>query len=107
MKALCQVLQPARKAPEQANPPPWARALNMKLFFAPKLYRRPTSVNLQTSDVCTTLEQKIISYLKREPMEADSLARALCVPAAKLGTTLSLMQLKGVINQESGKYYVD
>ncbi|PJE69273.1 DNA-protecting protein DprA [Candidatus Shapirobacteria bacterium CG10_big_fil_rev_8_21_14_0_10_38_14] len=54
-----------------------------------------------------SLEGKIIDWLKREPMEADAIARALCVPAAKLGMTLSLMQLKGIINQESGKYYVD
>ena len=40
-------------------------------------------------------------------MEADSLARVLNVPAAKIGTTLSLMQLKGFISQESGRYYVN
>ncbi len=52
-------------------------------------------------------EQKIINQLKREPMEADSLARALNISIAKIGTTLSLMQLKGFISQESGKYYVE
>ncbi len=51
------------------------------------------------------LEEKIIAHLRREPMEADSLARALCVPAAQLGTTLSLMQLKGVVSQDNGKYF--
>jgi len=51
-------------------------------------------------------EQEIINQLKREPMEADALARTLGVPASKLGATLSLMQLKGFINQESGKYYI-
>jgi len=54
-----------------------------------------------------TLEQKIISYLKNESMEVDSLARILNMPVSKLGTTLSLMQLRGAINQESGKYYVN
>jgi len=52
-------------------------------------------------------EQEIINQLKREPMEADMLARALGISVAKIGTTLSLMQLKGFINQESGKYYVN
>jgi len=52
-------------------------------------------------------EQKIIEQLKREPMEADTIARTLGVSVAKIGTTLSLMQLKGFINQESGKYYVN
>ena len=52
-------------------------------------------------------EQKIIEQLRRESMEADTIARSLGVSAAKIGATLSLMQLKGFINQESGKYYVD
>ena len=52
-------------------------------------------------------EQEIIEQLKREPMEADTIARTLGVSVAKIGTTLSLMQLKGFINQESGKYYIN
>ncbi len=52
-------------------------------------------------------EQEIINQLKIEPMEADALARALRMSVAKIGSTLSLMQLKGFINQESGKYYVN
>ena len=52
-------------------------------------------------------EQEIIEQLKREPMEADTIARALGISVVKIGTTLSLMQLKGFINQESGKYYID
>ena len=46
-------------------------------------------------------EQEIIELLKREPMEADTIARTLGVSVAKIGTTLSLMQLKGFINQEA------
>ncbi len=53
------------------------------------------------------LEEKIIEQLKREPMEADAIARVLAVPAAKIGTALSLMQLKGFISNDSGKYYVN
>ncbi|TSC94220.1 MAG: hypothetical protein CEN87_571 [Parcubacteria group bacterium Licking1014_1] len=52
-------------------------------------------------------EQEIINQLKREPMEADVIARALDLPVAKIGAVLSLMQLKGFIDQESGKYYID
>jgi DNA processing protein len=55
----------------------------------------------------STLEQKIIDQLKREPMDADTIARALVIPASKLGTTLTLMQLKSLINQDSGRYYVN
>jgi len=70
----------------------------------------PSSANSQSiagSDPATTLEQKIISQLKREPMKADDMARALCIPVAQIGTALSLMQLRGFINQDSGKYYLN
>jgi DNA processing protein len=59
------------------------------------------------SEGSDTLEQKIIDQLKRESMDIDSIARTLEIPASKLGTTLTLMQLKGLINQDSGKYYVN
>ncbi|MDO8486516.1 MAG: DNA-processing protein DprA [Candidatus Staskawiczbacteria bacterium] len=52
-------------------------------------------------------EQEIINQLKIEPMETDTLARALGISAAKIGVTLSMMQLKGIIKQESGKYNVN
>jgi len=53
------------------------------------------------------LEQQIIEQLQREPLEADELSRILNSSASKLGTTLSLMQLKGLIKQEGNKYYAD
>ncbi len=53
------------------------------------------------------IEQEIINQLQKEPLEADGLARLLGMSVSKIGTTLSLMQLKGFINQEGGKYYVD
>jgi DNA processing protein len=49
--------------------------------------------------------QRILETLQRESLEADLLARTLQIPAAELGTTLSLMELEGLIIQESGKYY--
>lgn len=52
------------------------------------------------------LEEKILDQLKREPLKADEMARLFAVPVAKLGTSLSLMQLKGIITLESGKYYI-
>ncbi|MFA5948490.1 MAG: DNA-processing protein DprA, partial [Candidatus Gracilibacteria bacterium] len=53
------------------------------------------------------LEEKIIEHLKRESMEADEMARVLNFPIAKIGTTLSLMQLKGFINQDGRKYFLN
>jgi predicted Rossmann fold nucleotide-binding protein DprA/Smf involved in DNA uptake len=54
-----------------------------------------------------SLEEKIISQLKRESMNADDMARLFAVPVSQLGTALSLMQLKGFINIDNGKYYVN
>jgi len=54
-----------------------------------------------------TLEDKIIEQLRREPLKVDELARLFSVPVAKLGTSLSLMQLKGFINNDNGKYYIN
>jgi len=52
------------------------------------------------------LEQKIIQKLQQEPMEIDMLSRLLKISSAEIGTTMSLMQLKGLIFIENGKYYV-
>jgi len=78
-----------------------------KILINPEVKGRPTSRVMSDVPKTGTLEEKIIDWLKREPMEADAIARALCVSAAKIGTTLSLMQLKGFINQDAGKYYVE
>ncbi len=66
---------------------------------------RADTPNFQNSVFSPNLEQKILEYLKREPVELDMLARAFHVPASELGSTLSFMQLSGVISEEGGKYY--
>ena len=65
------------------------------------------SFDKATEGKCDTLEQKIIEQLKREPLKVDQLARLFSVPVAQLGTSLSLMQLKGFINLDNGKYYIN
>jgi predicted Rossmann fold nucleotide-binding protein DprA/Smf involved in DNA uptake len=40
-------------------------------------------------------------------MQADDMARLFAVPVAQIGTALSLMQLKGFINLDNGKYYLN
>jgi len=54
-----------------------------------------------------TLQDKIIDQLRREPLKADEMARLFAVPVAQLGTSLSLMQLRGFINLDNGKYYIN
>ena len=53
------------------------------------------------------LEKTIVEHLRREPLEIDVLARNLGISTAKIGATLSLMQLKGFIQQEGNKYYAN
>ena len=53
-----------------------------------------------------SVEGKIAEQLKREPLDVDGLSRILGISAPKLGTALSLMELRGIIKQEGGKYYI-
>ncbi len=55
----------------------------------------------------TILERQIIEQLEIEPLEADALARMLSLSISKVSASLSLMQIKGFIQQEGDKYFVD
>ncbi len=80
-----------------------------KILVNSEAKRAPPSHNCVRAGLTPTgaLEKEIIEQLKRESMEADAIARQLNVSAAKIGTTLSLMQLKGFISQEAGKYFIN
>lgn len=52
------------------------------------------------------LELNILEKLIQEPREIDELSRLAGVSASELGAALSLMQLRGFIVKEEGKYYV-
>lgn len=53
-----------------------------------------------------TLEQSIVKKLQEEPMEIDDLTRWVNASSSELGVALSLMQIKGLIFEERGKYYI-
>lgn len=72
---------------------------NMTVVNSIKSYKTKTKLG--------TLEKQIIERLKGEPLEIDALARILEISAAKVGTTLSLMQLAGFVFQEGTKYYLN
>jgi len=52
------------------------------------------------------LEESIIVKLQQEPISIDDLSRSLEIPVSKTGITLSLMQLKGILFEEEGKYHI-
>jgi len=53
-----------------------------------------------------SLEENILKRLKKEALSVDDLAGAYHTPVAKINVTLSLMELRGLIRQEGGKYYI-
>ncbi|MGB2762376.1 MAG: DNA-processing protein DprA [Minisyncoccales bacterium] len=84
-------------------------------LFAPAGLTSPASPWLQRGEPkpfdlkssFSPLEEKIIAYLQREPLEIDAISRSLNVPVSKLGTVLSLMQIHGIVSKQGNKYYVD
>jgi len=55
----------------------------------------------------SNLEQSIVESLAQEPKEKDVLLRLVNISVSELGAALSLMQLRGIVNEEEGKYYVN
>ncbi|MFH1061913.1 MAG: DNA-processing protein DprA [Candidatus Omnitrophota bacterium] len=50
------------------------------------------------------LQQSILRELKHEPLDIDILSYKLSIPIPQLSTEISLLQLKGLIVEEAGKY---
>lgn len=53
-----------------------------------------------------SLENKIIKWLKIEPLGVDEIVKKINLPAAEVGTKISLMSLEGKIVQEGDKVYL-
>lgn len=71
------------------------------------LRAEPAGEGVAIQSAGNTLEQKILFQLNREAMNIDDMAHLFSVPVSQLGTTLSLMQLKGQVNLEGGKYFIN
>ena len=52
------------------------------------------------------LKQKIIEKLMEEAAEADQMAKVLNISPTELLTKLSMLELRGVVRQEDGKYFL-
>lgn len=68
-------------------------------FESPKVSSRLLSLN--------SFEQAVLEELQREPMKVDDLSRFIKKSVAEIGTILSLMQLRGLLLEEGGKYYIN
>jgi DNA processing protein len=51
-------------------------------------------------------ESQIFDLLENEPLSLDQLSRRLKLPASELGSTLSLMELKGWVSQNGGQWVI-
>lgn len=51
-------------------------------------------------------ELKIYKVLQLEPMEIDEIAQKLKFSVIEVGTTLSIMGIKGLVSESGGKYYL-
>ena len=77
------------------------------LEFYESAVQSPTFSRSKSGFSGNPLEQRILEMLARESAEADLIARTLNISASELGTTLSLMELQGIISKEGGKYYIN
>jgi len=97
---ICQLIREGAEVVTQAG--------DVLDFFNRRLteVRPPLTGGGRTSANSNSIEQRIIRELEREPIEIDFLARSLGISAAEIGTRISLMQIKGLVREEGGKYYV-
>jgi len=59
----------------------------------------------QTLQGCTPIEQKILELLKNEPLTLDEISQKTASNIIEVGQTLTMMALKGQIEEKNGKYY--
>ena len=53
------------------------------------------------------LKSIIYKVLQTEPMEIDEIAVKLGESVVEIGTTLSIMAIKGLVTESGGKYFVN
>jgi DNA processing protein len=73
-------------------------------YFGKKQRMQKNTVRQKSDD---PVEQSILDTLGSDVIEIDWIARKIGMPVAKVGTALSLMELRGVVSEENGKYYVN
>jgi len=62
--------------------------------------------NEKTFEGLSPEEKKIIELIENEPMGFDEIVRKLNMDSSKLGTILSMMEIKGIIKNLGGNYEV-
>lgn len=60
----------------------------------------------KNNQVYSKIEQLVLEELNKEPLEIDELARNLQLNPSESGGCISLLQVKGLIEEENGKFYL-
>ena len=73
-----------------------------------KFYGKKVALQKKSSPASLQkIEKDILVLLEREPMEIDELSRNFEISVSQIGTTLSLMAMKGLITQKGRKYFTN
>lgn len=67
---------------------------------------RSTNIEIRNKIELPKEEQKIYKVLQLEPMEIDEIAQKLGESVVEIGSTLSIMGIKGLVTESGGKYYL-
>lgn len=83
-----------------------AHQARMVLSVTDILGRKIETPSLFSLAKLSSLEQKIFNALQREPLTADEIALQVSGGVISINQTLSLMGLKGLIEETAGKFYL-
>lgn len=75
-------------------------------FLIAKGLASPWLENTDIKEKYLQQEDPILSLLENESLTTDEIARKLASPVANIGAKLSILLLKGLISERSGKYYL-
>ena len=67
---------------------------------------KPKAKSRKQHPELSLLENKIFEALKTEPLNADEIATQIDESVVEVGTTLSIMGLKGLVIESAGKFYL-
>lgn len=65
----------------------------------------PPAVGRQAAPAVTEEEERVLQALRREPLSFDELIARTQFSAAKLNSLLTMLELKGIIDQSAGRTY--
>lgn len=66
---------------------------------------KTTSPSLQTYEPRNEQERVVLSFMGAQPIQIDEIARVCILPVEKISSTITLLEMKGIIRHEGGCYY--